>query len=202
MPCGKVRAILSVLILFHLGAVALAPYSLYQPPLAQDFRRVYEPYLQATLLDNGYQFFAPDPGPSHLVKYEVVKSDGTRVKGIFPDRAEHRPRLLYHRHFMLSEFLNALAPPDLGEPPADGPGNGEAVPPEDARLADRRRAFEACCDSYARHLLAEYEGQEVTLTLVRHHFPGPVEVAEQGMRLDDPRLYQERVLGTYRKDSP
>ena len=63
-------------------------------------------------LANGYRFFAPEPGPSHLIRYEVTLPDGTRKEGFFPDRAHHQPRLLYHRYFMLSEFVNTLDNPE------------------------------------------------------------------------------------------
>ena len=37
---------------------------------------VFRPYLEAAYLDHGYAFFAPDPGPSHLVRYELEFDDG------------------------------------------------------------------------------------------------------------------------------
>jgi len=30
----------------------------------------------------GYHVFAPEPGPSHLVRYEVTRADGSQVEGI------------------------------------------------------------------------------------------------------------------------
>ena len=80
------------------------------------------PYLQILSLDNGYRFFAPEPGPSHLVRYDVTLADGQQIGGVFPNLAEERPRLLYHRYFMLSEFVNSLTegtPPELVEPMPD-----------------------------------------------------------------------------------
>ena len=57
---------------------------------------------------HGYRFFAPDPGPSHLILYEVSLENGETASGRFPDQNVHRPRLLYHRFFMISEHFWAL----------------------------------------------------------------------------------------------
>jgi hypothetical protein len=165
----------SVLIALHLAAVIVAPLS--APPssplagwLAQGFR----PYLDAAFLNHGYKFFAPDPGPTHLVRYELELADGTQRKGVFPNLTEQRPRLLYHRHMMLSERL-------------DGPPQFDWV--------------QAYSKSYAQHLLKRHEAKSVTLHLVTHALPYPTQVTG-GMKLDDPSLYQERKLLTLSGDAP
>jgi hypothetical protein len=103
-PVGA-RVIVSVIILFHLAAVIISPLTMLMPSpdLLVPIRRVFEPYQQLTYLGHGYQFFAPDPGPSHHVQYSVVTHDGKKIEGHFPDRENHWPRLHYHRWFMLSE---------------------------------------------------------------------------------------------------
>ena len=105
----RARAIVSLLIVVHLSAVLLAAltavggsdlWRLLAVPLG--------PYIQAVDLKNhGYRFFAPDPGPSHLVRYYLTMPDGSQREGVFPNLAEEKPRLLYHRYFMLSEHLYA-----------------------------------------------------------------------------------------------
>ena len=99
------RAIASLLILFHLVAVIISPLAMLMPSpdLLVPIRQIFEPYHQATYLGHGYQFFAPDPGPSHHVQYTVIAEDGQQIHGHFPDRENHWPRLHYHRWFMLSE---------------------------------------------------------------------------------------------------
>ena len=57
-------------------------------------------------LNHGYHFFAPEPAPSTLISFEAERADGTKVAGHFPSR-KSIPRLLYHRHFMLTEHLHA-----------------------------------------------------------------------------------------------
>lgn len=165
---------ISALLLIHLGAILAGPCSV--PPaseLSQIVWRCYRPYLDAAYLNHGYHFFAPEPGPSHLIRYEVETRDGRRVAGFFPDRQRHWPRLLYHRHFMLSEHLNSM---HESEEPA-------------AQLT-------AIQNSFTQHLQSLHGGDRVKLYLVRHLIPGPDSVAK-GQRLNDRTLYQERWLGDY-----
>src|SRR6185295_16555146 len=106
-PRPAIRALVSVLVALHVFAVFLGPFAL--PPssdLAAGSFRLFQPYVQGAFLDTGYRFFAPEPGPSHLVRYELIGPDDKPIVRTFPNRKLDRPRLLYHRHFMLSEFLN------------------------------------------------------------------------------------------------
>jgi hypothetical protein len=97
----------SLLILLHVMAVWIAPFSVPpSSPLAQQLATWFRPYLEAAYLNHGYKFFAPDPGPTHLVRYELQLPGGETKTGTFPNLAEQRPRLLYHRHMMLSERLD------------------------------------------------------------------------------------------------
>jgi hypothetical protein len=170
--------VVSILVILHVAAVFIGPWAM--PPqnsqLSAKVGRVFQPYLDVLALGNGYRFFAPEPGPSHLVRYEVTLDDGTLRQGAFPDRTVHKPRLLYHRYFMLSEFINTL----------DGAG------------PSRLRA-DAFANAYARHLSAQYGGKTVKLYLRRHYVPRTEEV-QRGMRLTDKALYEEKPLITYQRD--
>jgi hypothetical protein len=157
----------SVLILLHVTAVWIAPFSVPpSSPLSQRVASWFRPYLEGAFLNHGYKFFAPDPGPTHLVRYELQLADGGKKTGTFPNLSEQRPRLLYHRHMMLSERL-------------DGPPQAYWIP--------------AFSRSYAKHLLEEHNAEKVTLYLVTHALPSPQDV-QGGMKLNDPRLYREREL--------
>ncbi len=170
--------LVSVLVVIHVGGVFLGPFAM--PPqtseLGATLAGVYRPYVDALSLANGYRFFAPEPGPSHLVRYELTFDDGTTRQGVFPSRDEHKPRLLYHRYFMMSEFLNTIANPD-------GP----------------RDRLDAYAKSYAQHLLHEHDASVVKLFLVRHWVPRMEEV-RAGRKLSDKVLYEEQTIGTYRRD--
>jgi hypothetical protein len=179
MPSAAVRRVVSALVLFHVVAVFLGPFA--TPPqtseLAMRLGRSIQPYLDILNLANGYRFFAPEPGPSHLVRYELTMPDGTTREGIFPNRNEHWPRLLYHRYFMLSEFLNTLSNP--------------AMPKENA---------EAYAKSYAEELAEENDAKSVKLFLRRHYVPRMEEV-RAGMRLDDKRLDTEQLIGVFEREA-
>ncbi len=69
-----------------------------------------EPYLDIAYLNHGYNFFAPDPGPSLLIRYRIETADGQTREGIFPDLQTQWPRLRYHRHFMLSSHSLDVLP--------------------------------------------------------------------------------------------
>ena len=99
-------AVLGVLMLY-LAVVVLAPLTNPSgaPYLTEPMAKRAAPIHQALYLNHGYRFFAPDPGPSHSLVYEIETVDGTKIKGHFPDRENTSPRLLYHRWFMLSESM-------------------------------------------------------------------------------------------------
>lgn len=180
-----VRLAVSAALAFHLVGILVGPVSLPPALLADYLRRVYGPYIEAAYLDNAYKFFAPDPGPSHLIRWTAELPDGSRRQGLLPDRQRHWPRLFYHRHFMLAEFL-------AGQPdPAWDPD----TPWEDLPNSELQRLL---ARSFAQHLLHKLAADSVTLELIEHALPNPEQV-QQGLRLDDPSLYRSRKLGTYRR---
>ena len=102
-----IRIAVFTLLMLYLSIVVLAP--LTNPSgagqLTVPVAEVVAPVHQALYLNHGYRFFAPDPGPSHVLVYEIETADGKKIKGHFPDRENTSPRLLYHRWFMLSESM-------------------------------------------------------------------------------------------------
>lgn len=168
------RRFVSAGLLWHLIALVIAPLAVAPTsPLWQRTWLTFRPYLEAMNLNHGSHFFAPEPGPSHLVRYELRYEDGRVEQGLFPNAQQQQPRLRYHRHFMLSEFLNNLAIDD-----------------------SRREVFDAVTRSYADHLRHEHHAAEVTLALRRHYVPAPQHVLS-GKRLNDLSLFAERPLGTH-----
>src|SRR5579871_4532118 len=76
------RCAASALLLFHLAALVVAPCSVEPSSyLSVQTWRFFQPYLDAAYLNHGYHFFAPEPGPSHLVRYELELADGTIKTG-------------------------------------------------------------------------------------------------------------------------
>jgi hypothetical protein len=183
-PAGKAglstswRVAISAAIVFHLAAVFTGPWSFapLHSRLADDVFRALRPYIESLALGNGYRFFAPEPGPSHLLHYEMEFADGSRRDGVIPDLKTEWPRLLYHRHFMLSEFLNSIDSP--------------AAP---------KGLAQAYAEGFARHLGLANDAQLVKLSLRRHRLT-TMEESLRGVAPTDPSLYENIPLVTYTKD--
>lgn len=83
----------------------------------------------------------------------------------------HVPRLLYHRHFMLTE---AIAGVEQGDP----------------------RIQPMLVRALARQICREQQAEEVTLTRVTHLLP-TMQWCRAGESLDDPALFTEQPLGRF-----
>ncbi len=109
------RWAVNVWLVFHLSAIIVAPAAVAPTSeLIEATWRVFQPYLQLMYLNHGYHFFAPEPSESTLLSFEAERADGTKVSGYLPTRSTF-PRLLYHRHFMLTEHLRQRRPKRCGK---------------------------------------------------------------------------------------
>jgi hypothetical protein len=182
------RLLISAVVLFDLIAVVVAPAALLFPSeTAMVARRLISPYIDATYLDHGYQFFAPEPGPSHLVRYRLAMPNGDLRRGEFPDLKTQWPRQFYHRHFMLSEKLTSLFPPPLPPRPPEVPL--AEYRQAQAEYAQGMDAFRQFAKSYAQQLMRAAGAKRVHLELVEHAI-APAEEVAKGRRLDDPESYK------------
>jgi hypothetical protein len=155
-------------LVFHVTAIIVAPSSVApSSELVQAGWRIFAPYLQLLYLNHGYHFFAPEPGESTLVAFAAERSDGSIIRGRIPDPSM-KPRLLYHRHFMLTEHLR------------DAP---ESIQQEWVR-------------SYAEHICHKYGAVRTTLTGQIHNLATP-EMIKGGARLDDPASYENAEFGVF-----
>jgi hypothetical protein len=197
------KVLVSIAIGLHLFAVFAGPCA--SPPPASYLWNVIAgrvdgqdgiltPYLRAAYLNHGYRFFAPNPGPSHLVRFEIDLDSGTMIEGQFPDVDEHYPRLLYHRMFMISETAFSLAD-SVREMPAPNSLSDAERAEFDKQLA----TTDALAKSIARQLLAQHQGQRVRLYIRTHEIPFPNDVAA-GQSLDDPALFHEFAWRSYSKE--
>ena len=143
-----VHVVLSLLVVWHLGGVILAAWSIPPTsPLVVDLAQ-WPPmqwYLDALYLDHDHQSFT-NPGESHLIRYEVLDNRGSVIQqGEFPNKKEQWPRLRYHRYFMLADQA------------------GLPLPDEAEQTRWERQYLEA----YARQLLREYrDGESVRVQRV------------------------------------
>ena len=206
----KTRLFASALILFHVTAIFWPPFTAAtqvdngsSSPFAQGIMTWLRPYASFMYLDHGYAFFAPNPGPCHLVHYNIEFADGREpVEGVFPNLKEEQPRLFYHRHFMLSEELQKAFV--LPEPPQSPPLPANLTQSERRQLEterqkelaeqtviwkQRREQYETLHKSIEEHLLAKYGGSKVTLTRREHRLLPPGEFLLKGERLDLPETY-------------
>jgi hypothetical protein len=130
-------------------------------------------YANLLYINNGYDFFSPDPGSSHLIRYEVFNNAGEKVAdGQFPNRREQWPRLFYHRHMMLVEQSR--------DPVAEGLGWERAI---------------------AERLLEKHDGDVVRMSMIRHHLLTPEQVS-QGTRIDAPSTYEQLGVLEHRRTRP
>ena len=212
----RTRLIASALILFQVTAVFWPPFTFAgsfgngsSSPFADGVMSWLRPYASLMFLDHGYFFFAPNPGPAHLVRFKVEFADGRKpVEGTFPDKQEYRPRLFYHRHFMLAEALyDAYIPPEAPQTPPLPARLTEAerqelkAEQEQALAAqtvfwkNRRERYEQLRKSFEDHLLDKYGGSKVTIIRVEHLIPLPDQFKRGGKRLDLPESYENLPEG-------
>ncbi len=188
----KWRAIISLLLIVHIAAVFVPPFMLQASgsggtsPVGEIVMSTLQPYIDIAYLNHGYAFFAPNPGPSHLVRARIEFDDGREpIEETFPNLDAQWPRLLYHRHFMLSEQLTAqYQPPQLPQEISQNPELAE-------RWQTGRRMYELKWRSFKDHLEAKYHAQHVTLTRVQHRMIDVYEVREQHKQLDAPDTFYD-----------
>jgi hypothetical protein len=169
-PPGRrlLRLAVNLWLVLHVTAIIVAP-AMVGPAsdLVHDAWGLFQPYLEALYLDHGYHFFAPEPDESHLLAFEAERPDGTTVRGRIPDRST-RPRLLYHRYFMLTEHM-------------------AEVDEESRKLWH---------ESYAQHIGREHGATSVRLIQQTHLLPSRERIRDGG-RLTDPESYEDEPLGEF-----
>jgi hypothetical protein len=192
----RTRVLASVLVVFHVTAVFVGAFSASPTSVLGDrARSALRPYIEAADLHHGYRFFNI-PGPSHRVRYVVEFADGRApTEGVFPNRKDYRPRLRYHRYFMLTESLESLTAVSPEPPPGTRPGDEMYEAWRKARDEFNRTA-DAYAASYARHLLAVHGGSRVTLWGLERGLPS-MEDVRNGISLDDKRFHFEVKLGEW-----
>ncbi|WP_345688735.1 hypothetical protein [Novipirellula caenicola] len=189
----RTRWIVSILVSAHLIALVLPPLAFQtrgamgDSPSVQTLMALVRDYTQFLYIDRGYAFFAPDPGPSHLIQAAITDASGEVEEKMIPSLDDQWPRLLYHRHFMLAEYLSSIY-----QPP-NPPEEIAKLDPVGAQLWEQSRArYEYVRQSIVDHLQHKNNGQRVVIRRLEHALPGFIELANDPIPLNDPRLY--RVL--------
>ncbi len=190
-PRSKWKILFSILIVAHLLAIVAEPFAFFTrgansaSPAALPIRANLAPYVEFAYLNHGYFFFAPNPGPSHLLECQLTSASGEQSRLRLPDLRAQWPRLLYHRHFMLAEFLHQLHVPPVT-------AQVEATTPEKDLLAawkTERSRFEMVRDSMIKHLKIRYDVESAQISRLEHRLPNDIEVFRDKIQLSDERLY-------------
>lgn len=183
--------LISAAVLVHLSAVILPPLAFQArspaglSDLVGKLVKPVEGYGQFLYVDRGYAFFAPDPGPSHLFQAMITSPDGASVERMFPDLDDHWPRLLYHRHFMLSEYLE-----EIYQPPGPPRELFEIDKTEAELWAQARSRYEHVRRAYVDHLRSQYPNHDVAIRRIEHLIPDRESFQQESIQLNDERLYQ------------
>ena len=221
---GRWKFAISLFAVLHLLAVLAGPLRFFsQSPVkyaaeeARVLRMATRPYVDFMYLSHGYSFFAPNPGPSHLLECELkpnsnsdlervtdastsiagspVVADSSRAASrdsswrVFPDRKHDWPRLLYHRFFMLSEFYQTqFAPVAL----ADQDKLDKDILSQWKR---DRQQYEQLQESIRVNLAQTYPARTATLRRIEHILPSEYQILVDRWKLTDPRLYVELSEG-------
>jgi hypothetical protein len=166
-------AALNLWLVFHVFAVFIAPAGMPPAsPLLVDVSRVALPYNQSLFLNHGYHYFAPDPGSSTIVTYQIERLGDVPIKGRFPEPTIF-PRLLYHRYFMLAENIRAFAP----------------------------ETQEAVFRSYAQHFARQHGASRISLSFL-NHAPSSIARIQAGGSLSDADTYFEEPIGEFDFSDP
>jgi hypothetical protein len=144
-----------------------------------------EQYGEFLYLNRGYAFFAPDPGPSHLIQAGMTDGAGNLTEEMYPDLEHQWPRLLYHRHFMLAEFLN-----DAHLPPGPPPELIEADPEAAENWRNARARYENLRLSMTEHLEHANPGSTAAIRRIEHLIPNVIDYQEEPIALNDKQLYE------------
>ena len=182
---------ISLILVFHLLAVIAEPFALFTrganavSPAASPIRKYLAPYVEFVYLNHGYFFFAPNPGPSHLLECTLKSASGEQSRLRLPDRRAQWPRLLYHRHFMLAEFLHQLHVDAITQQDEMSTPNRELL---HAWRMERAR-FEMVRDSMIKHLKHRYSVDSAEIFRLEHRLPSDIEVFRDKIPLNDERLY-------------
>jgi hypothetical protein len=210
----------ALLIVLHFAAILTAvtvvpPANGQSPYLAnQLWTRVSRPWLQMTLMNNGYHFYAPEPGPSALLWFRVEFADGESVWVRIPDHKTIGTQIERRRLGALATNVGSPNPPsgdfeglrarrveagmkhDPPIPMAEGPvENQYHEPPTQALIL---------IASFVRRVAKTTEhpaGADVAVAGVKvyrvDYYNPPVQHFHAGRPPLDPTLYAAYFMGEY-----
>jgi hypothetical protein len=217
------RTALSVLILFHLGALLVA-VTVPEPPNAdtpylpsQLWENVYHSYLDFLHLNAAYNYYSPNPASEELVLWIHIRYADDKARWVkIPDREKTWTDLEYTRWATLAENIagGSSTPDDLDELTDqrwDAAEEEDGIPPlEDepsSQYEEPTKRVKLLLASVARFVARTYPhptdpGQAVTgIKFYRvSHLNLSLDQLREGVPPTDPTLYQPYYFGEYTAD--
>lgn len=213
----------SLLILAHFAAICTAitvvPPPNGPPPFVplQLYVRFFHPYLVATNMNNGYHFYAPEPGPSALLWFRVQWADGASRWERAPDHPKMANHLQRRRLGALATVITQTQPLPPHRAEALIKARTEAGERQDIPLSpDQPPAVQYREPTpVSKHLLSSFarfiarhtphpDGATVAITGIKiysvEYFNPPVEHFLAGREPVDPSLYVPHYMGDYEPD--
>jgi hypothetical protein len=183
--------VISFLLGGHFLGVILAPVALPisqypAPQLASALHQPTAPWLNATLLNQPWRFFAPEPGPISLELFRVEREDGSATWDEFPNSSRLKWRApALQRGLAMAMRLEAELRPKASRPQT------LELSPDGLILAG----------SYARHMARCAEGQGKPARSIQiwvlHHYPRTPDQVRSGWLSDDLRLWSACEIGEF-----
>ncbi|MGL4555313.1 MAG: hypothetical protein ACRC33_29450 [Gemmataceae bacterium] len=219
VPTGWRLFLGSLLIAFHFAAI-LCAITVVPPPNApapflsmQAYVRWFHAYLVGVNLNNGYHFYAPEPGPCALVWFRVQWADGASVWVRIPDHPKMNNHLERRRLGALATVITQgnPIPPDRAEKLAEArlkAGEARRIPadpnvPLPAQYREPNSTCKLLLASYVRFIARTTPhpsgGSAVTGVKVYsvEYFNPPVEHFQAGREPLDATLYAPYYMGDY-----
>ncbi len=212
----------SLLLLLHFGAILtivanVPPPNGMSPYVASHlWTRISRPYLQFTQLNNGYHFYAPEPGPATLLWFRVEFEGGASRWVRLPDHKACRNHLERRRWGALATVVSqgTTVSPERFEQLLQRrmrAGQERGIPmaemPPGSQYRQPSLHAELLLASYARRVArttAHPEGLDRPVVGVKvyrvDYYNPPVQHFQAGRDPLDPTLYLAYYMGEYRPD--
>lgn len=207
-PTTTVKIIVSLVVLFHFSAIFSHVLSGGGPMAMRQVASYYRPYLKTMWLDNGYRFYAPDPGPTEVIWYKLQYDDGSTHWTQVPRREDFNLRMPFQRHMsiaLLASMMNELEPV---KPKEDAASVASVLINNTPTLRTVLTPVgEVFFRSYARHLgrvfreNAKTNAKLVSMEcyFVRYLIRGPYQM-RMNWDMYDPRLLKIDFIATFTPD--
>jgi hypothetical protein len=192
-PLG-LRIGLSLILGAHFLGVLLAPIALPMgrhpaPELASSLHRPLSPWLNASLLNQPWRFFAPEPGPISIQLFRVEFQDGSAFWIDHP----HLDRFEWRKSALQRELAQAMR--------LEGELRPQAANPQELELSP---AGLHLAGSYSRHVARSAESAKDKPKSIQiwvlHHYPRTREQVRIGWDAEDLRLWSACGIGRFTPD--